>query len=132
MLADVGRIDFYMRSGMIRLIRERGWTPLMGGVQTAYVREIRLWKKFTVQTRLATWEETTVIGRHRFILEDGTEAATVLTTAGVYDFSERRFIQMEEIARALGYDGDAPEPNSTERSFMETHKMLRAEVKRSK
>ena len=40
MLADVGRIDIFIRSGLLGHARRRGWSPMMGGVQAVYVREI--------------------------------------------------------------------------------------------
>ena len=39
MLADLGRLDLFFRSGLMRLNRERGWAPMMGGVQSVFVRE---------------------------------------------------------------------------------------------
>ena len=132
MLADLGRIDLFFRSGLVAATRTHPWTPLMGGVQTAYVREIKLWREFSVISRMVTWKDTSVIGRHRFVLKDGTEAATVLTTAGIYDYEAKRFVPMEEVARVLGHDGDAPEPDPTEQAFMETHRLLRAEVKKNR
>ena len=58
---------------------------MLGGVQTVFVREIRLWQRFEVVSSIETWEGTQVIGRHAFILENGETAALVMTTAGIYD-----------------------------------------------
>ena len=79
MMADVGRIDIFLRAGLLGLARKNGWAPMMGGLQTVYVREIRLWKRFEVVSTVETWEDTQVIGRHRFVLEDGQTAALVMT-----------------------------------------------------
>src|SRR6185437_691197 len=84
MLADVGRIDIFYRTGLIALARERGWAPMLGGLQTVFVREIRLWRKFDVVSTVETWEGSQVIGRHEFVLDSGETAAMVLTTAGIY------------------------------------------------
>ena len=129
MLADVGRIDIFLRSGFFRLCRERGWAPMMGGLQTAYVREIRLWKRFEVVTTIETWEGSEMIGRHRFLLEDGRTAALVLTTVGVYDLKGRRFMPIAEVFAMLGHH-DAPRaPNQTEAAFLASHQRLRASAK---
>ncbi len=102
MLADLGRIDIFLRSGLIGLARKNGWAPMMGGLQAVYVREIRLWRKFEVVSTIETWEDTQVIGRHRFVLDGGTTAALVMTTAGIYDAGKRRFVPIGEIVEALG------------------------------
>jgi acyl-CoA thioesterase FadM len=129
MLADVGRIDIFLRSGLFRLCRQRGWTPMMGGLQAAYVREIRLWQRFEVVTTIETWEGGEMIGRHRFLLEDGRTAALVLTTVGVYDLKGRRFMPVAEVFGMLGHDEAPRAPDATEAAFLASHRSLRASAK---
>ena len=129
MLADVGRIDIFLRSGIYRLCRERGWAPMMGGLQAAYVREIRLWQRFKAVTTIETWDEMQMIGRHRFLLEDGRTAAIVLTTVGIYDLKARRFVPIAEMFGMLGHH-ETPRPLDTvEAAFLASHRNLRTSVK---
>lgn len=129
MLADVGRIDLFMRSGLIALSRQRGWAPMLGGLQTVFVREIRLWKRFEVLSTIETWEESQVIGRHRFVIDDDVTAAIVMTTGGIYDRANRRFVPITEAIDALGYPSRARAPNEAETIFMRSHAGLRAIAK---
>jgi acyl-CoA thioesterase FadM len=129
MLADLGRIDIFLRAGLLGLARRNGWAPIMGGLQSVYVREIRLWRKFDVVSTLETWEGTQVIGRHRFLLESGETAALVMTTAGVYDARGRRFVPIDDIVAALGSKATPRPPNEAERIFMQSHSGLRALAK---
>ncbi|MCT8989340.1 thioesterase family protein [Chelativorans sp. SCAU2101] len=126
MLADLGRMDIFFRCGLMRLARKRGWAPLLGGLQTAFVREIRLWQRFEIVSTIETWAGTNVIGRHRFLLDDGTTAAIILTTAGVYDFRNRGFLKMEEVMAEIGHTAPPPrEPSEEERAFTAVHRDLR-------
>lgn len=125
MLADVGRIDIFARAGLIELARRNRWAPMMGGLQAVYVREIKLWKKFEVVSTIETWEDTQVIGRHRFVLGDGRTAAVVMTTAGVYDFAGRRFVPIDDIVETLGASARPRSPSEEERIFMASHAGLR-------
>ena len=125
MLADVGRIDIFARAGLLGLARRRRWAPMMGGLQAVYAREIRLWKKFEVVSTLETWEDTQVIGRHRFVLEDGRTAALLMTTAGIYDFPGRRFVPIDDIVAELGVETKPRPPSEEERVFMASHSALR-------
>jgi acyl-CoA thioesterase FadM len=125
MLADVGRIDLFARAGLIGLARRHRWAPMMGGLQAVYAREIRLWQRFDVVSTLETWEGTQVIGRHRFVLEDGRTAALVMTTAGVYDAAARRFVPIDDIVAELGTEAKPRPPNEEERAFMASHAGLR-------
>ena len=125
MLADVGRIDIFARAGLIQLARKRRWAPMMGGLQAVYAREIRLWQRFDVVSTLETWEGSQVIGRHRFELEDGRTAAVVMTTAGVYDFSGRRFVPIDDIVAELGETVRPRALREEERAFLASHAGLR-------
>lgn len=125
MLADVGRIDIFARAGLIGLARRNGWAPMLGGLQTVYVREIKLWQSFDVVSTVETWEGSQVIGRHRFVHPNGETAALVMTTAGVYDLRNRRFVTMDEILGHLGVDITPRLPSEEERIFMASHAGLR-------
>lgn len=129
MLADVGRIDIFLRAGLLKIARAKSWAPIMGGLQSVYVREIRLWKRFEVISSIETWEDRQVIGRHRFELEDGTTAAIILTTAGVYDRASRRFVPIDDVAAALGHAVTPRPPSEEERAFLASHADLRALAK---
>lgn len=129
MLADLGRVDIFFRSGLFALMRRRNWAPMLGGVQTVFVREVRLWQRFDVVSTIETWEGTQVIGEHRFIHENGEVAALVLTTAGVYDRTARRFVDMGEVIGELGYEATPRPPSDAEKIFMASHAGLRALAK---
>lgn len=130
MLADVGRIDLYIRSGIFGLTRARGWSTLMGGLQSVYVREVRLWSRFQVVSSIETFEDRQLFGRHRFILADGTVAASIVTTAGIYDWSGRRFLPIGEILAELGQSSSPPRDlTGDELAFARSHEIQRASIK---
>lgn len=129
MLADVGRIDIFNRTGMIGLARSKGWAPMLGGLQTVFVREIKLWTRFELVSTLETWAGTQMIGRHRFVIDDDVTAALVLTTGGIYDKKARRFVAIQDAVTALGIDATPREPTEAEAIFMASHAGLRAIAK---
>ena len=129
MLADVGRIDIFNRSGLIKLARSRGWAPMLGGLQTVFVREIKLWKRFELVSTLETWADTQIIGRHRFVIDGDVTAALVLTTGGIYDTKNRRFVPIQNAVTALGIEAMPREPTEAEAIFMASHTGLRALAK---
>ncbi|MGX9142109.1 thioesterase family protein [Mesorhizobium sp. 128a] len=129
MLADLGRIDIFLRIGLIALARKKGWAPMIGGLQVAYVREIRLWRRFEVVSSIETWEGTQVIGKHRFVLDNGETAALIMTTGGVYDRGGRRFVDIDEVVAALGHSTAPRPPTEVERIFMTSHQNLRSLAK---
>ncbi|KQZ82818.1 4-hydroxybenzoyl-CoA thioesterase [Mesorhizobium sp. Root157] len=129
MLADLGRIDIFVRAGLLGLARKRKWAPMLGGLQVVYAREIRLWQRFEVFSSIETWVGTQVIGRHRFILASGDIAATVMTTAGVYDRDGRQFIPIDDVVAALGQPATPRPLNDIEQAFLKSHQTLRTATK---
>lgn len=125
MLADVGRIDIFLRAGLIAKARQNGWAPMLGGLQIVFVREIRLWRRFEVVSTIETWEATQIIGRHEFVLDSGETAAVILTTAGIYDRRQRRFVEADALLEALGIHAAPRQPTEAERIFMASHAGLR-------
>ncbi len=133
MLADLGRVDIFFRSGLFALMRRRNWAPMIGGVEIAFVREVRLWQRFELVSSIETWEGAQVLGRHRFVLESGETAAFAMTTAGIYDRPDKRFIAIDEVISALGHEARMPRPPSDEeKAFMASHSGLRALAKESR
>lgn len=99
---------------------------MMGGVQTVFLREIRLWRRFDLISSIETWEGREVLGLHRFVLDSGETAALTMTTAGVYDRRNRRFVEIDEVVQALGVPVGKRAPSEAERAFMASHAGLRA------
>ena len=130
MLADLGRVDIFFRSGLFALMRRKNWAPMLGGVEIAFVREIRLWQRFDVASSIETWQGREVLGRHRFVLASGETAAIAMTTAGVYDRTAKRFVPMDDVIAALGHEVRTPRPPSeVEKAFMGSHAGMRALAK---
>jgi len=132
MLADVGRFDLFLRFGLWSEAMKRGWAPMLGGVNVVFRKEIRLWQRFRLKSRLVTWQETSVVGEHLFLAEkDGREvvAAQALTWGGIYDRKGRRFVPPEEIFGILGIDAQAPEPDADVAAFLAAQGALRERAK---
>ena len=126
MLADLGRVDIFFRSGLFALMRRKNWAPMIGGVEIAFVREVRLWQRFELVSSIETWEGAQVLGRHRFVLENGETAAFAMTTAGIYDRAGKRFVAIDDVISALGRAARTPRPRSdAEKAFMASHAWLR-------
>lgn len=124
-IADIGRIDIFTRSGMLAAARRNGWAPIMGGVHCVFIREIKLWRKFELVSTIETWEDAVVLGRHRFILDNGEPAAFLMTTAGVYDRRNRKFLPLSEVMDAVGMRADQRPLSEAEHAFVTSHQALR-------
>lgn len=131
-IADVGRVELFFRTGMWDFGKSRNWWPMMGGGQVVYVKEIKLWQKFKVISTFETWEDRQLLGLHRFVLEDGKISAVVRTTIGVYDYTNRKYLPIDEVAEALGQPGRPRAPDQGEVNFMRSSADLRAMARPAK
>lgn len=51
-LMDLGRLDFAARTGLLSLVRQRGWGLVVGGASIRYRRRLPPWRRFRLRTRL--------------------------------------------------------------------------------
>lgn len=80
-IMDLGRTDLIVRSGLWRAMRAHGWTPIASTILVRFRREMRLFDKFRLQTRLVAWSEESVVIEHRFVLIGGKNAGQVSARA---------------------------------------------------
>jgi len=66
-LADIGRIDYFIRSGLFELARRRRAFPIVGDAIAKFRRDLKLFERFEIETRLLGWDHKWGFMEHRFI-----------------------------------------------------------------
>lgn len=105
-LYDLGRIPLAMRSGLIPILKQKGWGITVAGNSTRYRRRIRMFDRFTMVSRMIGWD-------HRFIYMDqsmwkGGECCNqVLIRSAVT--SAKGIVPPSEVVAALGHPPESPE-----------------------
>lgn len=56
-MADLGRTDLILRSGLFAPLRQRGWYPVMAAETIRFRRSLTLWQRYTIATRIVGWDE---------------------------------------------------------------------------
>lgn len=129
-IADLGRTDLVLRSGLWTLVAKRGLLPMLSGASIRFRREMRTFQPFTLESRIIFWRDTAFVMEHRFLMpaKDGGEpilAAIALVRGGLYNRKARAFASVAEVLHHLGYDGPAPEGNATIEAFLATEEALK-------
>jgi acyl-CoA thioesterase FadM len=105
-LMDLGRADLMFRSGLWRTIWKNGWLPVVSAGKIRFRRELRLFQRFTLETRIVAWTQTSIIIEHRIVTHgrDGADilSAIALVRVGLYDREARAFVSVPQIMAALG------------------------------
>ena len=105
-LMDLGRTDLMIRSGLLSAIRRHGWAPIVSAGKIRFRRELRLWRRFRLETRIVAWSEAWVVIEHRFVTRgrDGGEilSAVALVRAGLYDRRAKAFVPVARLLAEVG------------------------------
>ncbi|KIQ06538.1 MULTISPECIES: thioesterase family protein [Pseudomonas] len=76
-LADVGRMDYVLRSGAFRVALKHRALPIVGDVWGKFRRELKLFQSFDIHTRMLGWDEKWSFIEHRFV-KDGRVLGMVI------------------------------------------------------
>ncbi|AUO22940.1 MULTISPECIES: acyl-CoA thioesterase [unclassified Pseudomonas] len=66
-LADVGRMDFVLRSGAFRVALRNKALPVVGDTWGKFRRELKLFEAFEIHTRILGWDQKWSVMEHRFV-----------------------------------------------------------------
>jgi acyl-CoA thioesterase FadM len=104
-LADLGRINWFVRSGVFARARAQRALPVIADAFAKFRRELKLWQTFEIETQLVGWEQRYVFMAHRFLVEGrviGVVAVRCVFKAG------RRTIYPSELFGGLTAREKAP------------------------
>jgi acyl-CoA thioesterase FadM len=128
-LMDLGRLDVMVRSGLWREVLRHKWTPIASAITVRFQRELRLFQKFRLETRLLCWDATLVVMEQLFIIEggvrDGQAAARALFKGGLYDRQERRFVEITRLMTLLGLSEVSPPATAEVEAFLHADDQLK-------
>lgn len=69
-LADIGRVDWFLRTGILRAARRYKAIPVIGDAVAKFRQNLRLFHAFEIHTRLIGWDDKWGFIEHRFVRAD--------------------------------------------------------------
>jgi acyl-CoA thioesterase FadM len=66
-LADLGRIDYVSRTGVLGLAMKRRAKPVIGDVFAKFRRGLKPFERYELHTRLLGWNEKWIFTEHQFV-----------------------------------------------------------------
>lgn len=100
-LIDLNRAEWLMRTGIWSVIRRNRWKPILGSVAVQFHRELRLWDRVQIETRLLGWDSRWTYLEHRVLNDSGRTMAVSLAKAGFR--SRGRWVDPNELRAQLPY-----------------------------
>jgi acyl-CoA thioesterase FadM len=67
--ADIGRMHWFMRTGVFRIARQQQAFPVVGDAIAKFRRDLKVFETFDIHTRLLGWDGKWGFIEHRFVRE---------------------------------------------------------------
>lgn len=101
-MADLGRMDLMIRSGMFDRLRAKGWYPVVANQTVSYRKSLDLWTKYDLQTKLLGVDDRGVYVQQRFVVDGEIHAEMIMRAR----FLKRTggTVSIEELKEAAGVD----------------------------
>jgi YbgC/YbaW family acyl-CoA thioester hydrolase len=101
-LMDHARLDLMLRSGAWKLIRAAGVYPVVAAQTITYRKSLEFGERFTIETRIAGYDERAVYLEQRFV-RDGEVTATAYA-CGRFLRDRGGVVTMAELGEIVGVD----------------------------
>lgn len=128
-LMDLGRMDLILRSGLWRAVLANKWTPVLSAATIRYRRELRLFRRFRLDSRIVAWSDSWFVMEQRFIARNrrGEEmvAAAALLRGGLYDRRAKAFVPVARLLETVGVGAASPEPPEEVKAFIAAEEAMK-------
>lgn len=97
-ICDLNRVDMFLRTGLAKLMVQRGWMPMVAEHTMSYKRPLKLFERFEVALALTHWDDKFFYMSHTFtagerVVAQGSSKAVLRGRDGV--------IKPEQVIAAL-------------------------------
>lgn len=104
-MADVGRMDYVLKTGAFRTALRHKAVPIVGDVWGKFRRELKLFQRFEIHTRMLGWNDKWIFIEHRFVSKGRVIGVVIMR--GVFR-AARGTLPPLEIVRDLGVPEQSP------------------------
>lgn len=104
-LMDLGRLDLLVRIGYGPLLLGRRWFPLLGSLTIRFRKQLDLWDRYRLETRILGWDEKWFFLEQRYLCGEELRAVSQLQ---MVIKQGRETIAPDQVARLLGHEEGSP------------------------
>jgi acyl-CoA thioesterase FadM len=104
-LMDLGRLDFMRCSGLLWPCLKRRWLPVLGATQMTFLRPIKLWQTFVIESEIEYWDDKWIVMRQRFT--DNGRLLAVGRIRGIFRGPQGN-VAPARLLELIGHSGDPP------------------------
>ncbi|GAB3615763.1 thioesterase family protein [Okibacterium endophyticum] len=97
---DLGRFDLLIRSGLWDIFTERGWYPVVRNETISFRKSLKLWQRFTVESRVIGFDDRSVFIEQRIVVKG--EIYTKAHIRGRFLKKSGGSVSIDELIDAVG------------------------------
>ncbi len=105
-IADMGRFDWWMRTGIWRRALARGWRPVAGDVDARFSRSLQPFQRYQLATQLVGWDAKWIYALHEFKV--GPKTYATLAVRYVFIRGKRDLATPKQVLALAGVEGPSP------------------------
>jgi acyl-CoA thioesterase FadM len=98
---DLGRVDLMIRIGLAGAALKKRWMPVVAAIQVRYRRSLAPFERYTLTTRLLSWDGKWFYLEQQFVRRDGSVAAVGWVKAAIRKAAGGT-VDAEELQQAMG------------------------------
>ena len=121
-IADVARVGWLTRTGILQLALKKRWGALLGGNCVRYCKTLKPFQRFQVTTRILSWDDRWIFMEHRFNRKDGALVAVSYARAALR--SKNTWVTTEEISESICPGIERPEYPEAVKLWLKTDDAL--------
>ncbi|WP_165831930.1 thioesterase family protein [Aliidiomarina sp. B3213] len=99
--ADLGRMDWFIRTGCFQAARKEKCMPVIGDVTARFIRQLKAFDRFYVETELLGWSEKWAYIQHT-ILDKQNRPAAIVVVRGMFWSKEKGGMKPVDLLAATG------------------------------
>ncbi len=69
-ICDLNRIDLFLRTGLLAVLKERKWMPIVASNSMSYKKPLNLFQSYTTTMIITHWDEKYFYATHTFMSND--------------------------------------------------------------
>src|SRR5690554_3921390 len=100
--ADLGRMDWFIRTGCFQVARKEGCIPVIGDATARFIRQLKAFDRFYIETRLLGWNEKWAYLEHR-ILDQQDRLAAIVVIRGMFWSKKKGGMTPAELLAGTGH-----------------------------
>lgn len=100
-MMDFGRFDLALRSGLIKVVKEKNWGFAVAGASVRYRHRLKFRQKYKLISQVVGYDEKWFYFHQKTVRNGTIHSAALIRTAVT---SRKGIVQTDEVLLAMGYD----------------------------